>query len=229
MSNISSNPIRVLLVDAHVLFREGLERLLSGEPDFKVLGQAGLLREAVELAATLTPDLVLLDIGLANGTGLDTLRAILAVRPESTVVILTNEDSNENLFAALRAGARGYLLKTLTYAKLLTALRALRRGEPVLSRTMTTRIVEEFTRQGQPLNLELNMLQKLTTREVEILRHLSHGASNRDIAARLVISEHTVKVHVRNILDKLQLKNRSQAGTVARAGGFSQRLSETSR
>ena len=106
MSDISSNPVEVLLIDENVLFREGLERLLSGEPDFKVLGQAGQLPEAVELATTLRPDLVLLDIELANGTGLDTLRSIRAARSESTVVILTNEDSNEYLFAALRAGEK---------------------------------------------------------------------------------------------------------------------------
>ena len=228
MSPLSSCLMTVLIVDEHVLFREGLERLLSGEPDFQVVGQAGRLREAVDKAAELIPDLVLLDIGSSNGNGFDTLRAILKQRPGSNVVMLANEDSNEYLFDALRSGARGYLLKNLPFSKLLTALRSLHNGEPLLSRTMTKRIIEEFSRLGQPLNLELSALQKLTARELEVLRHIGMGGSNRAIAARLVISENTVKVHVRNILEKLKLKNRSQAASIARARGISRLATEPS-
>lgn len=229
MSPLFNGLVTVLIVDEHVLFREGLERLLSGEPDFQVVGQVGWLREAVDKTAELTPDLVLLDTGLSNGSGLETLRAIMTQRPESNVVMLANEDSNEYLFDALRSGARGYLLKNLPFSKLLTALRSLRNGEPLLSRTMTKRIIEEISRLGQPLNLELSSLQMLTARELEVLRHIGMGGSNRDIAARLVISEHTVKVHVRNILEKLKLKNRSQAASIARARGISRLAAEPSK
>jgi DNA-binding NarL/FixJ family response regulator len=208
-------PARVVLVDAHVLFREGLERLLSSEPDFRIVGQAGQPAEAIELVAALKPDLVLLDIEMPDGAGLNSLSALLSVGDATTVVVLTNNEADASFFAALRAGAHGYLLKTLTYAKLLTALRVARRGERVLSRQMTNRIVEELARQSQHPNLEQNALKALTAREAEILRHLSSGATNRDIAARLVISEHTVKAHVRKILDKLQLKSRRQVAALA--------------
>lgn len=220
--------MKVLIADQHVLFREGLERLLSSEPDFQVIGQASRVHEAIEQAITLKPDLVLMDIGLMDGSGLEALKEIMARRPESTVVILTVTDADEYLFEAFHSGARGYLLKDTPIAKLLTALRALRQGEPILSRTMTSRIIKEFYRSGRTLNLEISALDSLTARELEVLRHIGTGASNRDIASRLVISEHTVKVHVRNILEKLKLKNRSQAASFARRSGFGQASSEPS-
>jgi DNA-binding NarL/FixJ family response regulator len=212
--------MRVLIADRHILFREGLERLLSTEPDFEVVGQASRLGETVEQALRLAPDLVLLDVELADGSGLDALRQIMARRPQSTVVVFTNRDTDEYLFEAFRAGARGYLIKDTPFASLLTALRRLRQGEPVLSRAMTSRIVQEFYRSGRMAAPDGPALESLTARELQVLRHLARGASNREIADRIVISEHTVKVHVRHILEKLELKNRSQAANAARRAGL---------
>jgi DNA-binding NarL/FixJ family response regulator len=214
--------MRVLIADRHVLFREGLERLLSGEPDFTVVGQASRRGEAVALAVELQPDLVLLDVELADGSGLEALREIMAQRPASTVVVLTHRDTDETLFAAFRAGASGYLNKDMPFASLLLALRRLRQGEPALSRAMTARIVQEFHRSGRAAAPGGPPLESLTARELQVLRHLGSGASNREIAGRLMISEHTVKVHVRNILEKLGLKNRSQAAHVARRASLGQ-------
>jgi DNA-binding NarL/FixJ family response regulator len=165
---------------------------------------------------------------LLDATGFDALKEIMSRRPESTVVMLTNRDTDEYLFEAFRSGARGYLLKDTPFATVLTALRALRHGEPVLSRAMTSRIVQEFYRSGKQVSPELSALDSLTARELQVLRQLGTGASSRDIATRLVISEHTVKVHVRNILEKLDLKNRSQAANVARRNGLAHHAGEQS-
>ena len=211
--------VTVLIVDQYVLFCEGLERLLASEPDFAVIGSASRLSEAVEKAVRLRPDLVLIDVDLADGSGLDGLREIMAQRPESTVVMLANRASDEALLTAIRCGARGFLLKDMPFATLLAALRALRQGEMALSRAMTSRVVREFCR-APAASLPAIGLASLTPRERQVLFQLGAGASNREIAARLAISEYTVKAHVRNLLEKLGLKNRSQAAGVARRLGL---------
>jgi DNA-binding NarL/FixJ family response regulator len=210
----------VLIVDQHVLFSEGLERLLSHEPDFRVVGRTDRLQEAVNKAVSLAPDLVLMELELRDGSGLEAMQQILARRPESAIVILTTHDSDAHLFEAFRFGARGYWVKDSAFATLLTALRALRNGELVLSRTMTSRVVQEFYRSRLHITENQAALDGLTTREQQVLGQLATGASNREIAERLVISEYTVKAHVRNILEKLGLKNRSQAAGLARRLGF---------
>ncbi len=210
-----SQPISVLIVDEHVLFREGLERLLSSEPDFRVVGQVGWLPQAVERVLSLKPDLVLMDVAARDGDGLEVVREIALRCPESAVVVLTVLDSDEVVFGALRAGARGYLHKDTPLAQLLAALRTLRQGETILARHLISRLVHEFSQDGQHGDLHLGELGQLTAREREVLRHLQTGATNQEIAERLVISEYTVKAHVHHILAKLKLRNRAQAAHFA--------------
>lgn len=206
--------MRVLLVDDHILFREGLVGLLDSQPDISVVGQAGSVGEAIEMTRNLTPDMVLMDFSLPDGTGLDATQTILSDRPETKIVFLTVHEEDDRLFAAIRSGAQGYLLKNVPVAKLLTFLRGVERGEAAISREMTSRVLNEFARL-EPKR-ELPPSDELTTRELEVLGELVKGASNREIADHLVIAENTVKNHIRNILTKLSLKNRREAAEFAR-------------
>lgn len=203
--------MRVLLVDDHVLFREGLVSLLNSQSDLKVIGQAGSVREAIVMTHELHPDLVLMDFGLPDGTGLDATQTILADHPEVKIVFLTVHEEDDRLFAAIRSGAKGYLLKNVPVAKLLAFLRGLEYGEAAILPAMATRIFEEFSRLGIPSRSRLAESIELTSRELEVLQELSTGASNREIASRLVIAENTVKNHVHSILAKLKLRNRREA------------------
>jgi len=215
-----ASPTRVLLVDDHVLFREGLVSLLDPQPDMKVIGQAGSVREAISLARQLQPDLVLMDISLPDGTGVEATRAILAERPVTRIVFLTVHEDDEQLFAAIRAGATGYLFKNVRAADLLKQVRGVARGDAGVSPTIARRILEEFSR--LPATQQSDTFQKtdLTAREVEIVREIARGASNREIARRLIISENTVKNHVRNVLAKLHLRSRRDVATYARDHGL---------
>jgi len=218
---LTLRPMRILLVDDQVGARRELARVLAADPEFEIVGQAGTVRDGVENAIRLKADLVLLDIALPDGSGFEALRAIMARRPECSVVVMASRDSNEHLFEAFRSGARGFALKDQPSGKLIKALHALRRdGEPVLSRKMTRRIIEEFSRLSQSDHRDRPGLASLTTRELEILHHLGTGATNREIAKRLTISENTVKVHVRNVRDKLQVSSRRQAASFARRNGL---------
>jgi DNA-binding NarL/FixJ family response regulator len=206
--------MRILLVDDHVLFREGLVSLLNGQPDFRVVGQAGSVVEAKTMARQLCPDLILMDFGLPDGTGLDATQAILAEQPEIKIVFLTVHEEDDRLFAAIRSGAKGYLLKNVPVTKLLTFLRGTEQGEAAISAAMASRILAEFSRLESPRRDRL-ATGELTLRELEVLRELASGASNREIADRLVIAENTVKNHVRNVLAKLNLRNRREATSFA--------------
>jgi DNA-binding NarL/FixJ family response regulator len=214
--NSPKHTVKILIVDQHILFREGLQSLLSREPDMEVVGQTGTVQGAVEQAVRLKPDVVLIDTCLRDGSGLEALRQIKAQQPETRVVILSEQDSNENLLEAFRTGTNGYILKDTPIESLVAALRALGRGEPILSRLLTRRIVEEYARLGYESSGGDVSLDNLTARELEVLRHVGSGASNREIAARLSISEHTVKAHVRNVFEKLRLEKRSQMVNVSR-------------
>lgn len=206
--------MRVLLVDDHILFREGLLSLLDSQPDIDVVGEAGSVGEGIEMTRDLQPDLVLMDFSLPDGTGLDATQTILSEYPKTKIVFLTVHEEDDRLFAAIRSGAKGYLLKNVPIAKLLTFLRGVERGEAAISPTMTSRVFNEFARL-EPKG-DLSSPVELTTRELEVLRELVKGASNREISDHLVIAENTVKNHVRNILSKLDLKNRREAAEFAR-------------
>lgn len=210
----------ILIVDDHVLFREGLRSVLSKQPDLHVVGEAGTVVEAIEKGLELKPDLILMDIGLPDGSGIDAMKAILPELSETKVVILTMYESDDLLFSAIRHGAKGYIYKNTPVNKLLASLRALSQGQAAFSRTMTSRILDEFARLSSIRKSSGEGINLLTSRELEILEQLGSGATNREIAESLYISENTVKIHVHNILDKLKLKNRQEAATFARRHGI---------
>jgi DNA-binding NarL/FixJ family response regulator len=210
---------KTLLVDDHIMFREGLANILKSQPDFQVIGQAGTVREAIESARELRPDIILMDLRLPDGSGVEATRAILDERPETIVIFLTVFDTNQFLFAAIRSGAKGYLLKSQPSKQLLASLRAIERGEAAISRTMSRQIMDEFSRQGPPAEPSQSKLSKLTLREFEIMQELSTGLTNREIAERFVLSETTVKNVIHSILSKLNLKNRHEVIWFARRQG----------
>lgn len=213
--------MRILIVDDHILFREGLVGLLKSQSDMEVIGECGSVEEAVEAALRLKPDTVLMDFSLPDGTGIEATRAILEKLPATQIIFLTVHENDERLIAAMREGAKGYLLKNLSVNKLLASLRALERGEVALSRTMMARIVEEFAQSVPSNHWGPSPLVSLTSREIEVLQELAAGITNQEIANHLYISENTVKNHVHNILEKLKLKNRREAIDFARKNGLS--------
>jgi len=209
--------MKVIILDDQVLFREGLASLLNSQPDFEVVGEAEITESSTEKAILLKPDLVLFDPVQPSGNGLNALQKIASSCPGTNVVVLTNEESDDLLFETLRAGASGYLLKNTPISKLLETLRAIDRGEPALAHSMTVRILDEFKRMSNYPSSPPDGFERLTDREIEIMRFLAKGASNSEISSRLYISKNTVKVHVHNILDKTGMANRREAGLLARS------------
>ena len=209
--------MKIIVVDDHVLFREGLVAIVRSEPDIEIVGQAGTVQEAVEMVKKLKPDMVLMDFTLPDGTGADATRAILMEHPKCKIIFLTMSEEDEHLFAAIRSGAKGYLLKNMHPAKLISTLRSVQKGESALSRSMTLRLMEELARTKEPPGPGD---PTLTRRELEVLRELTSGLSNQEIAERLFISENTVKYHVHSILEKLNLSDRRDAALYAREHGL---------
>lgn len=212
--------IRILIVDDHVLFREGLAAVIRGETDIEVVGFAGSVKEAVEIAYSSKPDIILMDFAMPNGTGADATQRILKEHPECRVIFLTMSDENEDLFAAVRSGAKGYILKNIHPSKLVAALRSVYQGESALSRSMTLRLMEELARSDVPTRPRDPKLAKLTPRELEVLRDVAAGMTNQEIATKLFLSENTVKYHVHSILDKLEFADRREASQFAREHGL---------
>jgi DNA-binding NarL/FixJ family response regulator len=168
----------------------------------------------------LKPDLVLMDYSLPDGTGADATRLVLDEHPDCKIIFLTMSDSDENLFAAIRSGAKGYLVKNMSPSKLVTTIRSVQQGESALSRSMTLRLMEELSRTKEPERLGDASLAKLTRRELDVLRELTTGKTNKEIANRLYLSENTVKYHVHSILEKLNLSNRRAAANFAKEHGI---------
>ncbi len=208
--------MRVLLADDHPLFRDGVRSLLAAR-GVEVVGEAGDGQEAVEAALRLRPDVVLMDITMPRLDGLAATRLIKARLPEIKIVMLTVSDEDRTLFEAVKSGAQGYLLKNLQAEEFFTLLSGIERGEAPISRGLAGRILEEFARHpgGQEGGADA-----LTEREQEVLRAVSGGGSNREVAAALHISENTVKFHMKNILDKLHLRNRAEVVAYAARKGF---------
>lgn len=222
-----TNPKKVLLIDDQILFREGLIGLFGSTTDFVVVGAAGSVHEGKELALLHQPDIILMDFSLPDGTGLDATRAILHLLPDCKIIFLTVYETDENLFAALRLGAVGYMLKNITGSDLLSSLRALERGEKAISRKMASSVLDEFSRIGPlavPDSGKQKLLSKLSPRELDVLREMESEATNLQIAQRLFLSENTVKHHIRNILDKLEAENRREAILFARQNALGSKL-----
>lgn len=252
---------RVLLVDDHALFRDGMSRLFSYEDDFEVVGEASSGEEALELARALIPDLVLMDIDMPGIGGLEAIRTLARELPIVTVVALTVHEDDETVFEAIKSGAQGYLVKSIRATEMLGLLRGLAHGEAPMTRGVATRILKEFARTTiagpgagpvnppsghftpaspaalrdlpnqipQAGNLDWNLrqtriasaidaLDALSSREEEVLELVAQRLTNKEIASKLVISEYTVKNHLRNILAKLHLSSRTQAARLLATG-----------
>jgi DNA-binding NarL/FixJ family response regulator len=207
--------LRILLVDDHVLFRRGVAALLASRQNLQLVGEAADGLEAIAAARELIPDLILMDINMPNCDGLEATRRITREMPHVKIVMLTVSTDDQNLFEAIRSGAHGYLLKDLEPYQLFDLLDSISRGETPLSGAMATKIFNEFTQPIQISTREQETVAELTNREIEILQLLVEGMTNKEIATTLVISENTVKIHLRNILEKLHLKNRIQAAVYA--------------
>ena len=208
-------PLRLLLVDDHALFREGLRSLLSYHDDFTVVGEAEDSEGALAQARVLMPDVVLMDVELPGEDGVIATQRLNLEMPDVTVVMLTAHDDTETLFEAIKAGAQGYLVKNLRAPELLEQLRGLARGEAAISRRIAARILGEVRGES-----EASEPEALTARELEVLQLVVARLSNAEVAERLVISEHTVKNHMKNILAKLHLRNRRQAAAYGIARGW---------
>lgn len=211
-----SQPIRVLIADDHTVVRKGLRVLLSSEPDMEVVGEAADGEEVVRRAAGLQPDVILLDLMMPRRDGLAAIPLLLEVYPQARILVLTSFAEDDKVFAAIKAGALGYLLKDSTPQELVQAIQAVARGEPLLSPAIALKLMQELKR---PPTLPLTE-EPLTEREVEVLKLLARGLTNQAIAAHLVLSERTVGNHIGNILGKLHLANRTQAALYALRKGL---------
>jgi DNA-binding NarL/FixJ family response regulator len=208
-------PIRVLLADPHALFRRGVRLVLEDEPDIEVVGEAGEGLDAVERVVELVPDLVLMDVRMPGVSGIEATRRVRELVPSVKVAILTVSEDDEDLFAAVRAGATGYLLKEVSIEELPDAVRAVARGHSLISPSMASRLLGEFNALSRRVEEQSGNAPRLSDRELEVLPLVAQGKSNKDIATELVIAENTVKNHVRNILEKLQLRSRMEAAMYA--------------
>ena len=220
---MTAAPVRVLVVDDHSLFRRGLIALLAGDARFLVVGEAGDASEAHRRAAETRPDVILLDNHMPGVKGVDALAGFAEVAPQARVLMLTVSEDERDLAAALRGGARGYLLKTLDSDMLASAMLRTLAGESIVSPEMTGKLVNAFRAIGSDgaapppaaPTAEADPIHSLSPREREILDHIARGASNKEVARALGIAEATVKIHVQHILRKLGLGSRVQAAVYA--------------
>ena len=206
--------MRIYIVDDHSLFRDGLISLLEAD-GHQVVGQAGDGLTAIEALHSLQPDLILMDINMPSMNGIEALRKIKASRPETRVIMLTVSEDEDNLVNAIRSGADGYLLKHLNAREFLEMVNGLERGEAAITRQMTMRLLKHMT-SSEPSGEHV----LLSEREIEILKLVASGKSNQSIADQLSISENTVKYHLKNILQKLGVSNRTEAVTIAMQKGY---------
>jgi DNA-binding NarL/FixJ family response regulator len=211
-------PIRALIVDDHALFRRGLEMVLAAEPDIELVGEASDGEEAVRKAGESLPDVVLMDIRMPRSSGIEACRAMKEVAPSAKIIILTISDEEEDLFEAIRAGASGYLLKDIPLDEVADTVRAVHGGQSLINPSMAGKLLTEFAtlaRRDEEERAQQIPAPRLTEREMQVLKLVARGMNNRDIAKELFISDNTVKNHVRNILEKLQIHSRMEAVMVA--------------
>jgi len=226
MSDLTTSPIRVLVVDDHTLFRRGLTALLSRDARVQVVGDAADAGEAQRRAQELQPDLILLDNHLPGVRGVDALTALQDAVPHARIVMLTVSEDETDLAAALRSGAAGYLLKTIEGDALISAIERAVRGESVIATEMTGKMISAYLGTAAPNGVAAapvppSPLAALSSREREILRGIAQGASNKEIGRELGIAETTVKVHVQNVLRKLHVSTRVHAAVIATEIGLS--------
>lgn len=213
--------MRVVLVDDHALFRAGIASLLRAW-DFDVVGEAGDGVEALEAVRRTRPDLVLMDIRMPHAGGLEATRRILAELPDTKIVMVTVSHDDDDLFQAIKAGAHGYLLKDMSQEDFSATISGIAAGEAPLSPGLAVKILQEFSRSSREHRPKGVGPDELTEREREVLQHLATGATNREIAASIFLSEHTVRFHMKNILSKLHVKNRAQAVAYAYQRGLAE-------
>jgi NarL family two-component system response regulator LiaR len=209
-------PIRVLVVDDHLVVREGIRALLGTEIDITVVGEAGDGDEAIDAAACLQPDVILMDLVMPRMDGITAIQQILARQPDSRILVLTSFDADDKVFPAIRAGALGYTLKASGAADLVRAIRRVNAGESALHPAITRKVLQEVAHPPQ----HAQGSEALSDREAEVLRLVAHGKGNSEIAEELGISEGTVRKHVSNIMSKLHLTSRTQAVLYALRAGL---------
>ncbi len=205
-----TEPVRVLVVDDQELFRRGLTMLLGIEEGIDVVGEAGDGAEGVDLAVSTVPDVVLLDVRMPKKSGIEACVAIKEAVPMTKIIMLTVSDEEADLYEAVKSGASGYLLKDSSIEEVAQGIRVVADGQSLISPSMAAKLITEFKTMSKPERSQGPAL-KLTDRELEVLRLVAKGLSNRDVASQLAISENTVKNHVRNMLEKLQLHSRMEA------------------
>ena len=216
-----NTPVSVFLIDDHTLMRRGLVALLAQQPDLKVVGEAADAGQALRLVPELRPDVILLDNHLPGVTGIDAIAGLREASPNSRILMLTVSEDGQDLAAALRKGAQGYLLKTIEGHMLADSIHRAMRGESVVSPEMMGKLVAALRSQDavvateEPVEAEADEAPQLSPREEEVLGEISRGASNKEIARTLDIAETTVKIHVQHILRKLGLSSRVQAAVYA--------------
>lgn len=211
-----TNTIRILVADDHPVVREGLITILSTQPDFDVVGEAGTGVEVVAQVETLKPDVLLLDLAMPELDGVETLERLREVSPEVRAIVFTAFDTDERILSAMQAGAQGYLLKGVPREELFNAVRVVHAGGSLLQPVVASKLLRQVSRQNQTMN----EIESLTPRELEVLRLVAQGLQNKEIAAELVISERTVKFHVSSIMGKLGAGNRTEAVALAAQQGL---------
>jgi DNA-binding NarL/FixJ family response regulator len=211
------NPVKVLVVDDHILFRRGIAAVLAGEEGLEVMGEASDGLEAIQKAKEIVPDVILMDLNMPHCSGLEATQALQAELPQVGILVLTISESEADLFAAVKFGARGYLLKNTEPEELIHAILHIAQGGVIVSPLMATKLLTEF--KDLTAGVERESIQEagtdLSPREGEVLQLVAQGATNKEIGDSLFISENTVKTHLRNIMEKLHLANRSQAAAYA--------------
>ncbi len=220
MTQAPPDVIRVLIVDDHALYRRGLQTVLATEEGIDVVGEAADGNEAVEVAEETLPDVIVMDVGMPKRGGIEACRLIKQRVPSARIIMLTSSDDEANLFEAIRAGANGYLLKDVPPEEVANGIRGVFHGQSLISPMMASKLLTEFAQMSRhgatvPAPTPELELPRLTDRELGILRLVARGRLNREIANELFISENTVRNHIRNILDKLQMHSRMEAAMYA--------------
>jgi len=221
-SRVQDEPIKILIVDDHTLVREGFARMLELDPAFRVVGQASSAREALEKTRELSPDVVMMDIKLPGINGIEATRMIKKESPETEVIILSMYDEDQYVLEAVKAGATGYVLKDISQEELFRAIKVVYSGGSLIQPALARRLLKEFASRTRETTSDgrYSPLRELSEREIEVLQCVSEGMSNRNIAEKLMISEKTVKAHLRSIFRKLEVGDRAQAVAEAMRKGL---------